>query len=435
MTNKSSKTINIAILGAEPLFWTTCAIRFFSVILDGYQWTKNNTDYRITTHPLSDKDILKGKLKTSNFDVLLIPGGGVGDGLSIMKGFNSSLKVRRWKKNIKKYVENGGGCIGFCGGTSLITPLTTGKNRKPTTFVERQYNKSSLGISSVTSYYKYLAFPLFNLFQWSHPEKIGTTAYVFSFKPGVTKDGKRINSGGAPIDLKVNKNIPIFSDYPDETLRIRWWGGSALIVPKNPDREISILAEYPKVDLHENKSTRIHAWKYTGGILGLIFGFFKALRFIKENKLNLLESPMLTYYFAGNWKLTDKIIESDLANKPAITAEIYPNENKGRIILCTTHPEYMIWQDGHIEEADGKKFNCLATGLYQWKDITKLSEPIDDNLTYTWWVVRRFIAWTAKIPDEYLPPITKQKVSEKDISILSKSIFWDGTLLNQIENI
>ncbi|GAH03033.1 unnamed protein product, partial [marine sediment metagenome] len=93
------------------------------------------------------------------------------------------------------------------------------------------------------------------------------------------------------------------------------------------------------------------------------------------------------------------------------------------------------WQDGHIEEADGKKFNCLATGLYQWKDITKLSEPIDDNLTYTWWVVRRFIAWTAKIPDEYLPPITKQKVSEKDISILSKSIFWDGTLLNQIENI
>jgi len=435
MIKKNSKTINIAILNTEPLLWTTCAIRFFSVILDDYQWTKNNTNYKFTTHFLSDKDILKGKLKTSNFDVLLIPGGGVGDGLSIMKGFNSSPKVRRWKKNIKKYVENGGGCIGFCGGASLITPLSTGKNRQPTTFVERQYNKSSLEISSVTSYYKYLAFPLFNLFQWKHPEKVGTTAYVFSFKPGITKDNKRINSGGAPIDFKINKDNPIFSDYTDDTLRIRWWGGPALIVPKNPDREISILAEYPKLDLHEDKATRIRAWKYTGGIHGLINAFFKALGFIKKNKLNLLEFSMLTYYFAGNWKLTDKLIESDLANRPAITAEIYPNENKARILLCTTHPEYMIWQDGHIEEVDDKKFNCLATGLYQWKDIAKLSQPIDDNLTHTWWFVRRLIAWTAKIPDEDFPPITKQKLSEKDKSLLSKSIFWDGTLLNQIENI
>jgi len=73
--NKSSKTIKVAILEAEPLFWATCAKRFFSVILDDYQWTKNNTTYKITTTLLSDKDILKGELTTSNFDVLLIPGG------------------------------------------------------------------------------------------------------------------------------------------------------------------------------------------------------------------------------------------------------------------------------------------------------------------------------------------------------------------------
>ena len=78
------------------------------------------------------------------------------------------------------------------------------------------------------------------------------------------------------------------------------------------------------------------------------------------------------------WK-SKKIIDLDFSEKPFMTAEKYPNENKGRILLCTTHPEYMIWQDGHIEEADDKKFNCLATGLYQWKDITKLSERIDDD--------------------------------------------------------
>lgn len=435
MTNKSSKTITIAILGAEPLFWTTCALKFFPVILDGYRWTKNNTEYTIKTQFLSDKDILQGKLNTSTFDALIIPGGGVGDGLSIMKGFKSSPKIRRWKKNIKKFVEDGGGCIGFCGGTSLITPLTTGEGRKPTTFVERQYDKSALDISAVTSYYKYLAFPLFNLFQWKHPERIGTTAYVFSFKPGETKDGKRLNSGGVPMDFKINKKTPIFSDYPEENLRIRWWGGPALILPENSDREISVLAEYPPEELHETTSTTIHAWKYTGGIPGLITGFFKALRFIKENQLNILEFPMLTYYFAGSWELTDKKIKSHLANQPSITSEIYPNENKARILLCTTHPEYMIWYDGHIQEADPATYTCLATGLYQWKDISSFQEPVDDYITSTWWVVRRFVAWAAKIPDEDLPPPLKQKISEKEMAILSKSIFWDGTLRTQIENI
>lgn len=435
MTKNKAKTLNIAILGSEPLFWTTCAIRFFKVILDDYQWTKNNTDYKISTHILSDKDILQGELKNSRYDVLLIPGGGVGDGLSIMKGFNSSFKVQKWKKIIKKFIEDGGGCVGFCGGTSLITPLTTGENRKPTTFVERQYDKSSLDISAVTHYYKYLAFPLFNLFQWKYPERIGTTAYVFSFKPGITKDKKRINSGGAPIDFKINKETPIFSDYKNDTLKIRWWGGPALVLPENPDREISILAEYPKLDLHQEKTTRIHAWKYVGGVHGLIIAFFKALKFIKENKLNLLEFPMLTYYFAGDWKLTDRFIESHLANRPAITSEIYPNENRGRIILCTTHPEYMIWQGGHIEESNDKKFNCLADGLYQWKDIDKFGDHFDDNLTYTWWTVRRFVAWVGKIKDEDLPPIAKQKISKEDLSILSKHIIWDGTLLSQIKNI
>lgn len=432
---KVIKKIKVAILETEPLFWTTPANRFLSVILDDYQWTKNNTTYNITTRFISDKGILKGKLKTSNFDALLIPGGGVGDGHSITKGFNSSIKVRKWKKNIQDFIKDGGGCIGICGGATLITPLSMGENRKPTTFVERQNNKSSLGISCVIAYYKYLAIPLFYLFQWNDPEKIGTTAYVFSSEPGVTEDGKRIHTGGVPVDFKVNKDNPIFSDYPDDNIRIRWWGGPALILPKNPDRDISILAKYPEVEICENKSNRLYAWRYTGGVHGLIFAFFKALKFIKNNKLNLLDFSMLTYYFAGNWELTDKVIETDLADRPAITAEIYPNENKGRIILCTPHPAYMIWWGGHIEKQNDNGFNCLATGLYKWQDITKLSEPIDDNLTYTWWLVRRFVAWAAKIPDEDLPPIMKQKVSEENKSILSKNIFWDGTLLNQIQNI
>jgi hypothetical protein len=436
LVNKNkNKLIRVAVLDAEPLFWKTCAKRFFSVILDDYQWTKNNKVYKISINFLSDKDIIQGNLTKTNYDVLLIPGGGVGDGHSISKGFKSSLKTRKWKRKIQEFIKEGGGCIGFCGGASLITSLTTGENTKPTTFVERQYNNSSLNISCIKTYYSHLAFPLFNLFQLKHPERIGTTAYVFSFEPGITKDGKRFHTGGIPIDFIVKKNNPIFQDYPEENIRIRWWGGQALIVPKNPDRKVTILLDYPKVDLYENKNTKIHAWKYIGGIRGLILAFLKAMNYIKINKLHLLEFPMLTYYFAGDWELTNKIIKSDLANRPAITTEIYPNDNNARITLCTTHPEYMVWENGSIKEQDSSKFNCLATGLYQWRNIDKLSDPIDENITHTWWLIRRLIAWTAKVPDKDMPPIAKEKLSDKKLSIISKNIFWDGTLKNQMENI
>ena len=191
-----------------------------------------------------DKDIVKGRLNTSEFDVLLVPGGGVGDGQAIMKGFTFSRKVRKWKKNISTFIKDGGGYVGICGGAALITDLKTG-DKKPRTFLERQYNKSSLGVSCVSSYYKTIAFPLFYPFQKNYPEKIGAIAYVFSFAPGETVDGIRIHTGGVPIDFQISKDHPIFSDFTQDTERIRWWGGPALIVPENPDRDVKILATYP----------------------------------------------------------------------------------------------------------------------------------------------------------------------------------------------
>jgi glutamine amidotransferase-like uncharacterized protein len=437
MTNKNTniKTISISILTTEPLFWTTCAPLFFEIILNNYQWKKNNTTYQFSLKKYSDSDICKGKLISNNIDVLLIPGGGIGDGHSISKGFTLSPRTRKWKKQIQKYIKNGGGCIGICGGASLITSLSTGESTKPTTFIERQYNKSSLEISETISYYKHLALPLFNLFQYKHPENIGTTAYVFSYKPGETTNGKQIYSGGIPIDYTINQNHPIFKDYNSKTIRMRWWGGQALIVPEKTDRTITTIATYPKQELHEQQNTQIHAWKYMGGISGLITGFTKALDFIKNNNLHLSEVPMLTYYFAGTWKPTNTFVKSDLANRPAITTEIYPNKNKGRITLCTSHPEYMIWYDGYIKENTDESFNCLATGFYQWKDVKPFTQPDDYQITHTWWLVRRLIAWTGKVPDSDLPPIEKQKLTSEQRKILKNNIYWNGTLYNQIKNI
>ncbi|PNX45340.1 MAG: hypothetical protein BV459_08710, partial [Thermoplasmata archaeon M11B2D] len=162
--------------------------------------------------------------------------------------------------------------------------------------------------------------------------------------------------------------------------------------------------------------------------------FFKAARYIKKNKESLRNIFLYTFYLAGNWERTKKLIKLDYANKPCITTEVYPNENKARIILCTVHPEYLVWWHGHIQEMENKPCTCLGEGLYQWKEIAPLSVDASVELTYTWWVVRRFVAWAAKVPDNHLPPIDKEE-HRRETSVLSHNVFWDGSLRNQMENI
>ena len=276
--NTKTKIIRVAILAEEPIGWGS-GKHYFPIILDNYIWKSKDKTYKFSTEYIYDKDIIKGKLNTSNYDVLLVPGGGVGDGESMTKGLYFLPSVVKWKKNISSFIKNGGGYVGICGGAILCTDLKIEGNNKPVTFLEKLYNNSSIDVSCFSSFYKSLAYPIFYLFQKTHPEKIGATAYVFSFAPGETKNGTQIFTGGIPIDFQICKDNPIFSDYPDDTLRIRWWGGSALLVPEKQDREIKILARYPKKEISEDESTKINAWKYTGGIWGLLFAFFNALKF------------------------------------------------------------------------------------------------------------------------------------------------------------
>lgn len=427
------RLIRVAILAEEPLGWGS-GKHFFPIILQNYTWNVQNITYTFQVKYILDKDIINERLNISDFDVLLVPGGGVGDGHAVTKGFIFLNHVKKWKKNISTFVKDGGGYVGICGGAALMTDLKNGE-KKLHSFLERQYNNSSIGVSCVSSYYKSIALPIFYPFQKKYPEKIGALAYVFSFAPGETIDGVRIHTGGAPLDFHLYKDHPIFTDFKKDSERIRWWGGPALVVPEKPDRFVKILATYTPIEQTDSNTIKIHAWKYTGGIHGLFAAFFKALQYIKENNDSLKNIFLYTFYMTGTWEQTDKSIELNYSNKPSITAEIYPNSNKGRILLCTAHPEYMVWWNGHITEHKETNFLCLANGLYQWKDIAPLSQDAKEELTHTWWMVRRFVAWAAKVPDGHLPPIQKEVFTDKDKSTLLKNIFWDGSLRNQMENI
>jgi hypothetical protein len=431
---KKIKIIKIAVLASEPLGWGS-GKHYFPMILNNYSWESKTNKYKFVTEYIFDKDIYKGRLSVFNYDLLIVPGGGVGDGEAISKGLAFSYKVKKWKKHIQNFIKDGGGYLGICGGTALFARLDTGENNKPKTFLEKLYDKSSLDLSVVKHFYKSIAFPLLYTFQYNHPEKIGATSYVFSFSPGETKDGVLFHSGGVPVDFKISKDNPIFFDYKGDILRIRWWGGPAITIPDRTDRFLKVCANYPDDDFSKHKDTRIFAWYYRGGIYGIVKAIFESLVFIKKENLNLKDIFMYIYFFAKSWKKSNTIINLEYSGKPSITLEEYPNENKARIALCTSHPEYMIWWDGYITEVKENNETCIGTGFHKWKDVKPFSKNLIDEFTYTWWVLRRLAAWTGKIPDKEMPPIEKGKINEIAKKIIKENIYWDKTLLNQMKNI
>lgn len=432
--DKKEKIIRIAILSDEILGWGS-GKHYFHLILDNYTWDYDDITYRFQTTYISDEEIIKGNISVDDFDTFLVPGGGVGDGHALTKAVFLSKKNSIWKKTIAQFVKDGGGYIGICGGAALMTDLITGNDGFPRTLLERLYKKSALGVSAVHSYYYQLAAPLWYLFQYTHPEKIGAASYVFSFTPGITETGEDLLSAGVPVDCTIEKDNPIFSDSSHSIQRMRWWGGPAFIIPDNPDRLIKVLARYPKHDFSCDEKTRINAWRYVGGFFGLLRGFFKGFQYVKTKKEKISQAFVYAYYFAGDWEKSDIAINLDFSNKPCLTSEIYPNKNKARIVLCGTHPEYMIWWDGRIEEVDDDSFHCIATGFHQWKDICLKSSDGLKELTHTWWLVRRLVAWSAKVPDNHLPPIKDEYGKTDQIQPLLNEVFWDGTLEQRMKYI
>jgi len=433
MTTSEQKVLRVAILAEEPLGWGS-GKRYFPTILDGYSWETRGRSYRFAAGYVYDHDILDGRLTTSDYDVFLVPGGGVGDGEAVTKGLTFRRKVRRWKEKITDFIEAGGGYVGICGGAALITGLVTGQG-KPRSILARLYDASALGSSCVKSYYKALSLPIFTRLQRRHPERVGATAYVFSFAPGETADGKLIHSGGVPVDFELDKDNPLFGDYGEDRLRMRWWGGPGLIVPEVADRQVSILARYPHPDFSTDPRTDVFAWRYTGGPCGLARAVFRSVGMIVREGLKLGDTLTYAYYLAGTWRRAEETIDLDCAGRACMTAEVYPNEQQARILLCAAHPEYMVWWGGEIEEVDESDSVCLGRGLHRWKGIAPLSDTLQAELTYTWWVVRRMVAWAAKVPDTDMPPIEQGALSDGSREIIENNIYWDGTLLDQMRNI
>jgi len=79
----------------------------------GCSWESNGVEYKIVPSIIGREDIVrKHVLRKENFDVLLIPGSG--------RPYFDAYDLR-WRTEVKKFVEGGGGYVGICGGANLAS--------------------------------------------------------------------------------------------------------------------------------------------------------------------------------------------------------------------------------------------------------------------------------------------------------------------------
>jgi len=164
--NSNVKEVRVAMLSEFPISGWGEALPFFIAALKDYQWAVTGSIYKFNLTKIYDKDILSGKLTTANYDMLLVPGGGVGDSEAWTKGFSHIPKDKKWRGAIAEFVKEGGGYVGYCGGAMLMAEVYGA----PQSFMERQYQTSSPGVSCVKQV-------LGGIHSFFHPER-GPPAYT-----------------------------------------------------------------------------------------------------------------------------------------------------------------------------------------------------------------------------------------------------------------
>jgi hypothetical protein len=412
--NDSLVEIKVALFTDDPIdeefYGPYSRTVHFLYALEDYSWKVGDITYCFKTTILRTADIIGGKLTKENFDVFLYPPDSVNEYFTSYGIIIKPENIIRTRK-IVNFVKSGGGYFGTCSGSLVAGDF----ENKPITLMEKLYHNCCLKISNINVTYR-TAFPIFGQlseYGYKYPSSSGYIVYS-----GWNLTDYDINyHTGVSLDVSILKDNAIFDDYLEETRRIRWISGPDLILPENTSG-IQVLANFPTEEISDNDSTDIHYWKYTGGLRGILKALISG-----GDDIHWAESLSKFYkgiIFAEDWKMVDETVETNFSNKPFMTSEIYRNENQARIVRCTGHPEDNVWWGGHIEELDDTKNNNMYNGFHRWKDIIPEDETVEDEFSYNFWIIRRCVAWAAKIPDNDLPPVYGPS-EVKDVSPYNQS--------------
>jgi len=369
----------------------------YNEVLDGYSWIAGDTKYTFKVDEITDKEVYKGFLTTDNYDILVMTAGG-GFTCSETKWQINRPSVKFWRNKMIKFIKDGGGYYGVCGGTWFLLDF----DKPPRTLDELKCDRASLGVSCVKLERAENPSGHILLSQFTGGYNTINAGKIYMYYSGWNFGPTRIYPGEIQFNVTINKNHSIFDDYLNKTALVGWSAGPRYVIPKEPDREVCVLANYPLEEFSDSERFCIHYWKYTGGIKGLVKGY---LRHVKTDKSLIGINFYNTWWMASDWEKTDEIVKTNYSAKPIMTAEVYPNENNARIFLTGAHPEFKIFFGGEIFEVEDTNSNNLYDGLIGWTNYSDPDETEEDEEIYNWWIVRRAVAWAAKVPDNDLPPI------------------------------
>ena len=195
-----------------------------------YSWEENGTKYEIVPVVIGREEVIgKGKnsLTNENFDVFIVPG-------SARPYFDAY--DFKWRLNVKKFVENGGGYIGICGGANLAS-MGFQEKLSPNSII----NASILKIANV----------------YVNDQQMQEWQYLWK---------SNWQHGLPPINVYLPKTKnPIFKGFYGTYRNIRYGGGPGMYPANSKDKKcgevipIAIYAEEPM------EVAPIHFWKWRNG--------------------------------------------------------------------------------------------------------------------------------------------------------------------------
>ncbi|HEX08581.1 MAG TPA: hypothetical protein ENG38_02080 [Thermoplasmatales archaeon] len=202
---RADETIYIGIYKAwNSTAHISAAVPLLLKALDGVKWRYKGRIYEFKASVLEFRDIIKGEL--DRYDTLVFPG----NGYYFLESFLDNFYNNRWKDNIRKFVENGGGYVGTCGAAIMAC-------QNPV--IGWPFIKT-LGIVNLYAY-----------------ETIFNEAQYY------LQDGL-----GIPVLIHIKYSLnPIFKGFYGSLRSINYFGGPAFLPAHKHDRKygrITVLATY-----------------------------------------------------------------------------------------------------------------------------------------------------------------------------------------------
>lgn len=315
--------------------------RYFSEILD-YNWTINNQSYQFAVTIIGKDDVLgdgNNTLTNNNFDVFII---GASADSYLSDGLDDT-----WKGNIQRFVANGGGYIGVCGGANAASQGF----ENPKNPFHKRVNKGVLGLADV-----YINNNFFG--EWQYLLKFGFDAFSWDNDNGPTPFYVSVNTS-----VEKNTGHPIFSVYDGKFRYITYAGGPGMYIADKADDKLGTIIPLLRYNEEPMFTKPLHYW------IPSIRGW-KILGNVTTNLYGTLAGLATTY------------------------------NSTGRVVLYGPHPEDRVVVNGHINEYLGYS---MINFVLPFKTYVFNYFGTELERDYNWGIIRRSVAWAGKIASDCLP--------------------------------